>query len=227
MFIYGVPIIRFIGLLGQKFSKVDNTVQTQETTPLRAPKLDYLPAYTNKNKIEIKGVSEPQAKVDLVVNNQESKSTLSSDNGSFEFLNIPLKDGGNKFKLVATLNGQSSSETNATVIFDKKAPTLEVLEPADNAFYPKKTKEVKVSGKTDLESILTVNDIQAIVNIDGTFNFVLQVNSGETKIKIISKDQAGNQTVIEKTLTVDADALDTQSSPTATQSAASSSAQSR
>lgn len=216
IFLFGIPTVRFIGQLGQKFNKADGIIQTNEVSAPSTPRLDYLPAYTNKNKAEIKGFADPSTSISLSVNDQEPRSSTSSENGSFEFLNVPLKEGQNNFKVVSVKDGKSSEESTASIIYDKKPPILELKEPADNAFFPKSTKEIKISGKTESDATITINDLQAIVNPDGTFNYTLPVSNGDNKLKVIAKDLAANQTVIEKVFKIDTDQT---SSPSSSSSA--------
>lgn len=216
IFFYGVPFIRFVGSLGQKLNRPEaSSSVTDETPPPRTPRLDYLPQYTNKSKLEIKGFTDPTVKVNLTLNNLEPASSTSDENGSFEFLNITLKEGSNEFKVVAIRGGKSSGETTGSIIFDKKPPILEIFEPGDNAFFPKQTKEIKVSGKTEADAVVTINELQAIVNQEGHFNFSLPANQALQKIKITARDAASNQSIVEKTIKVDLEIP----SPSATASA--------
>lgn len=212
VFFFGVPFVRFVGSLSQKFAKPEVINRSEFTLPPRAPRLDYLPSHTNKNKIEIKGAADPSVTVNLSLNTDAPRSTQTQESGLFEFLNISLKEGQNSYKLVAIKEGKSSSETTGKIVFDKKPPLLEVFEPADNSFYPKNTREIKISGKTEAEAIVTINDLQAIVSQEGGFSFSLPVTAPEMKIKIVSKDQASNQNTVEKSVKVDIEPLSPESS---------------
>lgn len=203
VFFFGVPFVRFVGSLSQKFAKPEVINKSEFTLSPRAPRLDYLPSHTNKNKIEIKGVADPSVTVNLSLNTDPPRSTQTQESGLFEFLNILLKEGQNSYKLVSIKEGKSSSEVSGKITLDKKPPPLEVFEPADNSFYPGDIREVKISGKTEPEAVVTINELQAIVNQEGGFNFSLPVTASEMKIKIMAKDQASNQSIVEKSVKVD------------------------
>jgi len=204
VFFFGIPFVRFVGLLGQRLAPDETLNQTLATPPI-TPRLDYIPNFTNKNKIEVKGVSDPKVTINLTVNDKEALQAQTDTNGLFEFLNVSLREGSNNLKITAKRGDVSSGEVSASVVFDKKVPNLEVTEPADNAFYPKETLTIKVTGKTEGDAIVNINDFQAIVDHEGNFTFDFPVTGGEQKVKITASDIAGNQKTIEKTFRVDAD----------------------
>ena len=58
---------------------------------------------------------------------------------------------------------------------------------------------LQIFGTTDIESTVRVNQDLVIVDASGKFNKKLDLSSGENKIVIESKSQAGKSTIIEKT----------------------------
>ncbi|MCH7541983.1 hypothetical protein IH981_04395, partial [Patescibacteria group bacterium] len=57
-------------------------------------------------------------------------------------------------------------------------------------------------GKTDPDSIVLVNSIQAILDKDGNFSHVVTVTKGENEIEVRTTDEAGNSKIIKLSVSV-------------------------
>ena len=86
-----------------------------------------------------------------------------------------------------------------TVISKKSKPTLDVSSPMDNQQIRQELNTITVSGKTNDEAnTVSVNERLAIVRSDGSFSYDLTVPDGDSTIKIIATDTAGNQITVER-----------------------------
>ncbi len=76
--------------------------------------------------------------------------------------------------------------------FDDIPPELEVLSPKDGSVVSSKV--VQIVGKTEANATLKVNGKPVNVLSNGNFSCSINLESDETKINIVSEDEAGNKT---------------------------------
>lgn len=154
---------------------------------------------TSSANLKISGTADPKINVEIFHNDRSLGSNLSSDQGNFSF-DVSLEKGANVFVAQAVSDkGKKSDESLPyNINFVIGSPTLDVSSPADGDSI--KDSPIVVSGKTDSGNSLTVNDHIIIVQADGSFSYYLNVSDGDNKIKIVSTDPAGNQTVKEMTI---------------------------
>lgn len=84
------------------------------------------------------------------------------------------------------------------ILFDLIPPTLEVTAPTDGT--STQADKVTVTGTTEAGATVTVND-QAVENVDGSFSYEIALNIGANGIKVVSRDEAGNSTIVNLTVT--------------------------
>jgi len=73
-------------------------------------------------------------------------------------------------------------------------PTLEVAKPQNN--FITTSNKVDVSGKTDSDATVKINNQLVLVNDDGIFNEEIEVFEGTKAIEIIATSRSGKQTKI-------------------------------
>lgn len=78
------------------------------------------------------------------------------------------------------------------ILFDIKAPTLNLASPMDGEETQSET--ILVSGSTDSDTKITVNTIE-VVNNNGSFSYELTLVPGVNGIKVIAEDPSGNKSV--------------------------------
>jgi len=61
---------------------------------------------------------------------------------------------------------------------------------------------LKVTGKTDSDAIIRVNNQTAIVNADGFFDTEIEVFEGTQSVKIVATSRAGKESIIERKISV-------------------------
>lgn len=198
LFRYGIPLIsdasflfgRITGrILGTPVS-VDKNKDGENYVP--SPEIDPLPKATKEQDINISGTSLSGLSVILYLNGSRENETEVSDDGSFEF-NITLTDGENIIKAKAVKDGNESEFSNTVVInYKKSGPSLSIDSPKENETVSGPN-PYNVTGKTEQDTTVTVNDFQAIISAD-SWNYSLTLKDGENEIKVVATDLAGNKT---------------------------------
>ncbi len=197
----------FVGLfvLSRLGTREETFTQRDRTAP-PPPTLSGVPQATHSAKLNIKGFAEPGTTVHLFLNQAEKDSQLISSEGRFTFEEVVLETGQNEIHAVATdaTGNESRPSTTYRVIIDQKPPQLEVSEPEDGTIIKEEEGQqtfVLVKGKVEEIATVTVNEHQAIVRGEGSFEYRLLLTEGEENVvKIVARDRAGNKTTVEKTI---------------------------
>jgi hypothetical protein len=182
------------------------TPNTSRERVVPPPKVYSLPQATYSGQIKVEGYAQPGSRVTLFVNENEIESLVSNKDGQYTFDQVSLKKGENQIYVVAKdSEGTESKPSNtATVVFDDQPPKLTIENPKDNQIIKEDKKGntfVMVKGSVSERATVTVNGQQAIINQDNEFEHRLNLSKeGENIIKIIARDRAGNETVVEKTI---------------------------
>ena len=193
---FGIPFLNLVAGFWQFFRGPEASIETKNEIVLATkPKIEFLPTATNKDKIEIKGSTLSGVNIELIVNGTFVAKTLSLADGLFIFTGVNLKEGENKIEVIAFGGDNKASEpAKATVIFDKTAPKLEISQPGDKSSFPANTTDVAVAGKSEEDTVVTINEIQTVVSSDGSFSYIQPLKAGENQISVSSQDLAGNKT---------------------------------
>lgn len=203
---FGIPVLANVSFF--LFEKKDTQDQTaKKAIFVSPPELDALPNATNSATIAISGTGQENQEIALYLNGELEEKTDLEDTKKFSFTNIALKEGENLIQTKSIQkdpSGSSDQESDFsnsyTIILTKKAPTLTIDSPSDKQSFGKDDKQAMVKGKTDAGNKVTINDLWAIVDNNGAYEYNLPLRSGENKIKIVATDPANNTT--EKEITV-------------------------
>ncbi len=208
-----IAILVFFGLFGLRilvgFSLLvdrirGNTPASQNTTELILPPiLDPIPNATNSSMLVVSGSAQANLEIILYVDEKEAEKSNVSGNGTFTLTLDGLTEGTKHISAkVSDDKGTVSELSNVlTVLVKKKGPTLELTAPEDNSTLNGDDNKITISGKTEEDTSVTVNDRVMVVSGDNTFTYKYPLNDGENKLKIIATDIAGNTTTIERTVT--------------------------
>lgn len=79
-----------------------------------------------------------------------------------------------------------------------QSPTLIIISPENNTVV--KEEQVDLIGKTDPETMLTVNNQQVIINDDGGFNLKIPLQPGLNLLTIVSTNKFKRQTTVIRNL---------------------------
>lgn len=218
LYLWGVEAVAGLGSFWSRFFPNSQNVvvgdpsPTTETT-LLAPNLDPLPLQTNNpDEVKVKGWARSGREVKIYLNDEAVGEILVGKDGRFSYNNFTLTEGKNTLYATTLVNGNESKPSDSQeVIYDKTKPDLEVsMGEVD-------TEEgtVRITGSTEPQATVTVNKHRAIVNLQGKFNYLVSnLKEGENQLKIVALDEAGNETVIEKTVTYESESSSEEVTPT-------------
>lgn len=185
----GIPfLIQMAGFFGDLKSSKE-LVENEDQTPPSPPRLQALPEATNDPYITLKGFAEAGTTVKIFLNAELVKEVISDNDASFIVDSLFLNSGKNRLQAKAIDQAGNESEDSVIMIidYDNQAPALEVNQPEP-------AEKVKISGKTEMEATLKINDHLVILDQEGSFTYPLDLQEGENKILVSATDQAGNQT---------------------------------
>ena len=206
-------IITLVGLFGVKvlvgFSVFMDRLHGNSPAPspssslILPPTLNSPPEATNTATISVTGKGQPNLSLVVYLNDAQFKKLSVPTDGNFTINNIPLADGANKIsaKLMDDKSGTSDLSNVVTVNFADKPPTLDVSSPSDNSTFSGDPNNVNVSGSTDDNVTVTINDRLVVIKSDNSFSYNYPLNDGDNILNIVATDAAGNQTKITRKVT--------------------------
>ncbi|MBM3205384.1 hypothetical protein FJZ41_00845 [Candidatus Shapirobacteria bacterium] len=200
--VWGIPALIKMAVFFGELRSSNLPVESQDNLPPQPPILEPLPTATNQAEIQVSGITEAGAAVKIYLTGGGVKEVVADNEGQFSFSGLKLTSGRNEIYAIASdqAGNQSPASQKMIIWYDNEAPSLEINEPADGTVVTEDAGKVKISGQTDPEASLLINDHLVILDKEGNFSYNLGLSVGENKILILAKDQAGNQS--EKTLTV-------------------------
>ena len=174
----------------------------QDKSAIAPPVLNIPFEATASSIISIKGFSTPNSKVALYIDDEAKETVNAGSDGSFLFENVPLILGTNNI-YGKTLDGDKESLPSKTIrlIYDNEKPFITLDEPQDNKIIQGGEKKVKVSGKTEVNTKVFLNDSQIVVDKDGNFQNDLSINEGDNTITIRAVDVASNTSEVQRRVT--------------------------
>jgi osmotically-inducible protein OsmY len=196
LIMFGTKLLVSFSLLAGKLSGGDAPVITKQSDSyIDPPLLDATFEATNSAQISISGSSTAKEKINLYVNGKLVDSTTAKSDNNFTFTNITLDDGNNslKAKVVTEDNKQSDYSNEITVLKINKEPKLEISSPSNDQKFKKEESPIKVTGQTDPNVKVTVNDFWAIVDGSGKFTYSYTLKDGDNTITVVATDLAGNK----------------------------------
>ncbi len=203
LFYYSPPLLIKLSLiLGDLRDNREADLSINNTKYIAPPVLNPLFSATNSAEITISGYAPSGKSVKIYLNSKYIRQVKVNDDKSFNISNLMLAEGNNEIKVKSLgLDKQTSNYSQSIhILYKNKPPILELNYPIDNQIISNSSNKVKVEGKTDSDTRVTVNDYWAIVDNIGNFSYLLNLQKGDNKIKIAATDEAGNRS--EKEVTV-------------------------
>jgi len=196
--VFGFPAILNLAATVSNFGRKNQNVIEKGVAPT-IPRLAQSFDATSSAKVTLSGIADPKVTVEAFQDDNLLGNTVSGDDGKFNF-DVTLSKGDNLFVFQATSDsGVKSKKTEVYKIsYSNSPPKLEISGPKDGDKF--KDSQISISGKTDPGVSVAVNDRLAITSSDGNFNYSLNLNSGDNKIRVVATDRAGNQTTKEITV---------------------------
>lgn len=158
---------------------------------------------TNSSQINITGYATPDADVKLYLDDKLQDTARASGDGQFQFTNIPLSLGTNNFygKTADEKGVESLPSKTLTVFFENEKPSLTIYGPEDGKTIQGGDKKITITGKTDPDISVYINDTRIITSSDGTFSSDQQLNDGDNNFTIKAIDKAGNEADLARKVT--------------------------
>lgn len=202
-YFWAIPAVNFISSFWLNLSTAQPTHPTDKTIFIFPPRLDSLPTAINDlTKFRLGGWTLAGADVQIFINQNEATKVLADGSGRFEATDLNLKEGLNEIYAVAKINNQTSQPSNIiTITFDNSKPELIINEPVENTkITDSELKWLIILGVSGEKTQVFINEHQAIVDQEGNFKYHYPLTAGENKLRIVARDEAGNETVVERTV---------------------------
>jgi bacillopeptidase F len=179
------------------FSRDDSmsTSSRNDSSFLLAPELFDVPDATNSAEIRVSGQGTRGTKLTIYVNDA-SVDSFELEEDEFE-ATIPLDEGTNAIYLEIQdkKNKRAKDSEIYTVVVLHDKPSLSVTSPSDGETVSKES--VTVSGKTDENVSVRINNFPVVVSSDGSFRRSMILKEGDNTLVIVAEDIAGNTEQIE------------------------------
>ncbi len=202
--VFGVNILTAFSLGLEKF-RGDSGKDTDITTAdLLAPTLFPVEEATKSANLKISGRATVDNKVIIYVNDLEFTRVHVASGGAFsEPIGNALKEGKNTISAkLLDAKGKTSGFSNVvTVEIKTKPPKLELANMEDNQKIVSDNNMLEITGLTDEDSRITINDRFVLVKPDGNFTYQFKMNEGDNIITIVATDRAGNTTTLTRSVT--------------------------
>lgn len=186
--------VNILGSINNIIKQPPNKDKADQLNSTLAPPVLTIPyEATNTAKIDISGYSNPNSRVKIFVDEKEVETVAVLDDGSFLAKDIALSFGTNSIsaKSIDEYNEESLPSKTFKIILDLEKPPLSINEPEDNKIITDERK-LKISGKTEQNAQIFINNSQIIVDKDGNFSAGMQLNDGDNIFNIKSIDRASN-----------------------------------
>ena len=194
-------LVGFSVFVGSLHSGPTPTPQTQVL--ILPPALDPLPAASNSGSLTITGTGQQGLTLVIYMNDNDTKELPVPKSGSFSAQLTGLKDGSYTIsaKLVNDKGNTSDLSNIITTSIKKSPPTLDITSPNDNTTINGDNNVVTISGKSDDNTSVTVNNHVIVLQSDNSFSYQYPLSDGDNKLSIQATDQAGNTTTVLRTVT--------------------------
>lgn len=190
-----------------KAQESDLVLGETQVTVSTAPILDTLPEFVATNEMTFEGrvpafALKPNSAISLTVNGKLLTTLAIRPDGRFGPIPLTLQEGANVLRAAHVEGTSEVAATSHTVTVDRVKPDLRIVRPARGDTI--EGDEVIVEGSTEPGADVTVNDRSVRPNPDGTFTERLVAAPGAFAVTIVAKDEAGNETKTELSVTVTA-----------------------
>jgi len=154
--------------------------------------IDNIPTATNSASVILGFSSNNFDTVAVYLNGEKIKELNTNNQDSFTEEIKDLEKGDNEVYILGK-NKEYKKETKSiiyTILYKSDKPKLEINEPVDKTKTNKS--EIKISGETDKEVLIKINDYPVVVDAQNKFQYNFSLKQGENKISITAHDEAGN-----------------------------------
>lgn len=200
---YGVPaLVQFAGFLGEVRSSSQPIEQNDTIAPF-VPQLSVTYEATPSAQIDLSGFAESGATIMLFNNGNKVDEKTVDGQGNFVFDGVRLRDGSNKFTARA-LDGagnESGLSQEYEIVYDEVPPELSIDSPTQGEeFFGSQERVIEVSGTSEPEARVYVNERFAFVGSDGNYRASINLEEGENVLVVRAVDAAGNESIEQVTV---------------------------
>lgn len=197
---FSIPLI--VNLSSLVFSlRKDN--QVEENSKIIPPPILFSSfEATNSALFVLKGKVFVDGKIIIFKNSEQIKEIAPTEEKYFS-TDVSLNEGDNLFYAISeTKENQNSQPSEPLLInLDTITPELEISSPLnETVFSGENQKNIIISGKTEKDAFVFVNDRKVIISKEGGFSASFTLQEGENKIIVSAFDPAGNKAETELTL---------------------------
>lgn len=196
---WGLPsLIGSLSIINQK--KVVKEKQASDEVTLAPPVLNIPFEATNSSALKVSGFTNPKSKVDIYLDDVKSASAIAEDDGRFTAGTLTLSVGENYIsgKTIDEKGVESLSSKPIKVLYDNQKPKLDLSEPSPDKEIKGGDKKVTVQGTTDPGNSVTVNSSIVIVNPEGAFSIIQDLQEGDNEIVVSASDSYGNTSEVKR-----------------------------
>src|SRR3990167_489576 len=197
LFAYVVlPIMAKLVVGLSSLRKESDTGNSTSQAILLPPALEHATEATNSSRLTITGFASVDTYVIIYRKDVQLDKTSVDKDGKFSS-KITLVEGENQLTAVTYKDEKESNPVTLTIIYKSNPPTLDITSPKDGDNFSQDEKDVTIEGTTDSDNKVTVNDRLAIVDPQGNFSYPVSLSDGENTFKIVTTDDAGNNSQME------------------------------
>lgn len=163
--------------------------------------IDDIPIATNSARFTVTGTVTNYDELEFYINGKKIKDLTfkSSDSFSEEIGSLQLGQNEVYFKALTKKSKEQKESPKYSILYKTVKPKLEILEPAQETTKTS-NQEIKISGKTDQEVFIKINNLPTVIDSSGNFQTTIRLKEGENVIEVTAEDNAGN--IERKTFTV-------------------------
>ncbi|PKK40542.1 hypothetical protein ABB02_00213 [Clostridiaceae bacterium JG1575] len=158
--------------------------------------------YAKDKEFEVTGHVPADCDVNVYLNGKKVQ-TVTAKNNRFK-TKVILDQDVNELSASALKQGVETEQTQPVeIILDQEAPVLTVSNPAANGTVKDRFLETKGRVTDKYLESFTLNGEAIALKADGTFSHEMILKKGKNVLRYVALDRAGNQTLLERSITVD------------------------
>ena len=147
----------------------------------------------------ISGITNPGYEVEIVSQYPPFQASAFADEGGGFTFGVVLRDSVSNFTLNIISPAGEITAVDIKVTLDVVPPNIVLASPLPSVTA---IPTLNLSGRVEGGIILKINENEVPLT-DGNFDYTLQLEPRKNHIVIFSEDAAGNETILEKTITLD------------------------
>lgn len=192
----GVKVLARIAGFSNTLGSAGQPIDKNDNIPPGPPLLLIDFDATSSARMTVNGTSEPGSTIFLLNNKESVGNVVTMEDGSFVFSSVTLNDGENSFVAVAVdqAGNKSNESGEVKVYFSTIVPSLSLETPTDRQIFTGKDNNIlTIKGKSDPGIRVNVNGRVLIVNQEGEFSGLYNLNEGENNLIITATSKTGSQ----------------------------------